>query len=43
MRVRGVENLRVGDLSAVPYINSGNTSAPAMMLGLRCGDLISNS
>ena len=43
MRVRGVENLRVSDLSAVPNINSGNTSAPAMMLGLRCGDLISNS
>jgi len=33
----------VGILSAVPNINSGNTSAPAMMLGLRCGDLISNS
>ena len=43
MRVRGVENLRVSDLSAVPNINSGNTSAPAMLLGLRCGDLISNS
>ena len=43
MRVRGIENLRVSDLSAVPNINSGNTSAPAMMLGLRCGDLISNS
>ena len=43
MRVRGVDNLRVCDLSAMPNINSGNTSAPAMMLGLRCGDLISNS
>ena len=40
MRVRGINNLRVCDLSAVPNINSGNTSAPAMMLGLRCGDLI---
>ena len=43
MRVRGIDNLRVCDLSAMPNINSGNTSAPAMMLGLRCGDLISNS
>ena len=40
MRVRGIKNLRVCDLSAMPNINSGNTSAPAMMLGLRCGDLI---
>ena len=43
MRVRGIDNLRVCDLSAMPNINSGNTAAPAMMLGLRCGDLISNS
>ena len=43
MRVRGIENLRVCDLSAVPNINSGNTTAPAIMLGLRCGDLILNS
>ena len=43
MRVRGVENLRVCDLSAVPNINSGNTAAPAMMLGFRCGDLINNA
>ena len=40
LRVRGVENLRVCDLSAMPNINSGNTSAPAMMLGLRCGDFL---
>jgi len=43
MRVRGVQNLRICDLSVMPNINSGNTSAPAMMLGLRCGDLILNS
>ena len=43
MRVRGIDNLRVCDLSAMPNINSGNTSAPAMMLGLRCGDLILES
>jgi choline dehydrogenase-like flavoprotein len=43
MRVRGVDNLRVCDLSAVPNINSGNTAAVAMMLGFRCGDLINNA
>ena len=40
LRVRGIKNLRVCDLSAMPNINSGNTSAPAMMLGLRCGDFL---
>jgi len=42
LRVRGVDNLRVCDLSSMPNINSGNTSAPAIMLGLRCGDLLIN-
>ncbi len=40
LQVRGIDNLRVCDMSAMPIINSGNTSAPAMMLGLRCGDFI---
>jgi choline dehydrogenase len=40
MRVRGVEGLRVCDMSAVPNINAGNTNAPAMMLGDRCADFI---
>ncbi len=40
MRVRGVENLRVCDMSTVPNINAGNTNAPAMMLGDRCADLV---
>jgi choline dehydrogenase-like flavoprotein len=40
MRVRGVERLRVCDLSAMPNINAGNTNAPAMMLGARCADLL---
>ena len=43
LRVRGIENLRVCDLSAMPNINSGNTSAPAMMLGLRCADFLNQS
>ena len=36
LRVRGVDDLRVCDMSAVPNINAGNTNAPAMMLGDRC-------
>lgn len=40
MRVRGIDGLRVCDMSAVPDINAGNTNAPAMMLGDRCADLI---
>lgn len=40
LAVRGVEGLRVCDMSAVPDINAGNTNAPAMMLGSRCADLI---
>ncbi len=40
LRVRGIEGLRVCDMSAVPDINAGNTNAPAMMLGDRCADFI---
>ncbi|BDU40933.1 GMC family oxidoreductase [Vibrio nigripulchritudo] len=38
--VRGVEKLRVCDLSAMPNINAGNTNAPAMMIGYRCAEFI---
>lgn len=40
LRVRGIEGLRVCDLSAMPDINAGNTAAPAMMLGSRCAELV---
>jgi choline dehydrogenase-like flavoprotein len=40
MRVRGIDNLRIADMSACPNINSGNTAAPAMMLGDRCSAFI---
>lgn len=43
LRVRGVEGLRVCDMSAVPDINAGNTNAPAMMLGSRCAEFMLNS
>jgi choline dehydrogenase-like flavoprotein len=40
LRVRGIEGLRVCDLSAMPNINAGNTNAPAMMMGSRCAEFI---
>jgi choline dehydrogenase-like flavoprotein len=41
LRVRGVENLRVADCSVMPSLVSGNTNAPAMALGWRAADIIS--
>jgi choline dehydrogenase-like flavoprotein len=40
MRVRGVENLRVVDLSMFPPMISGNTNGPIMALAGRAADLI---
>jgi choline dehydrogenase len=40
LRVRGVEGLRVCDLSAMPDINAGNTTAPALMMGSRCAEFV---
>jgi len=40
LHVRGVEALRVCDLSAMPNINAGNTTAPALMLGSRCAEFV---
>ncbi len=40
LRVHGFERLRIADASVFPSIISGNTNAPAMMVGRRAGDLI---
>ncbi len=40
LRVRGVDALRVVDISIMPTLVSGNTNGPAMMIGLRAADFI---
>jgi choline dehydrogenase len=40
LKVRGVEGLRVIDASAMPFIPSGNTNAPAMALASRAIDFL---
>lgn len=40
LRVKGIANLRVADASIMPRITSGNTNAPAMMIGAKAADII---
>jgi choline dehydrogenase len=40
LRVRGVDGLRIADASVLPVQVSGNTAAPAMLVGYRAADLI---
>lgn len=40
MKVHGIENLRVVDASAMPYVTNGNIHAPVLMLAEKAADLI---
>nr|WP_241023399.1 GMC oxidoreductase [Paraburkholderia sp. Ac-20340] len=42
LRVHGITGLRIADASIMPVVTSGNTNAPAIMIGEKASDLILN-
>ncbi len=43
LRVYGIDGLRVADASIMPFVTSGNTHAPTVMIGERAADLVSRA
>mmetsp|Transcript_12695 Transcript_12695/g.22615 ORF Transcript_12695/g.22615 Transcript_12695/m.22615 type:complete len:595 (+) Transcript_12695:112-1896(+) len=43
LKVKGFDNLRVADASVLPYVVSGNTNAPSIVVGEKCAELIHNA
>jgi len=42
LRVRGVDGLRVADASVMPTVIRGHTNAPAIVIGVKAADLITD-
>ena len=40
LKVHGIDGLRIADCSIMPEIVSGNTNAPAIMIGEKASDLL---